>query len=108
MPDIYEVSFSAPLGLSAAPLMCGDAVAGIVIGNRSTEMLVFAHREIVRGDKELVTERFEAMQLGTAVQTTNALALRHDDWGGSLESHLVQQRLLVEFPPLTETTLVGG
>jgi hypothetical protein len=79
--------------------MAHDAVSAVVVGNSSTEMLVFSHRERVQEAKEIVTERFEAMQLGVAVQTGALLQLSHEEWGGTLEAFLVGQQLLVELAP---------
>jgi hypothetical protein len=50
-------------------------VMGIVIGNQRTEMLVFSDREIVSDVKEVVTERYEALQLSVALQSRALLDL---------------------------------
>ncbi len=94
-PDIYELSFSAPRGLSGAPVMAADRVVGIIIGNRSTEMLVFSHREMVTEEREFVTERFEAMQLGIAIRSTELLKCTVPGMPReSLAAHLEAQGLL--------------
>ncbi len=96
-PRAYEVSFQAPRGLSGAPLWTTDgelAVAGVVIGNQSTEMLVFSSREQIAEEKELLVERFEALQMGLALQTQALLALESPLCNGTLASHLQRHRLL--------------
>ena len=71
-PLSYELSFQCPRGLSGAPLLTRHddsmLITGVVIGNQRTEMLVFSERESVSDMKEVITERFEALQLGIALQ----------------------------------------
>jgi hypothetical protein len=78
-PPSYELSFQCPRGLSGAPLLLrhGESmlVMGVIIGNHRTEMLVFSDREIVSDVKEVVTERYEALQLGIALQSRVLLDL---------------------------------
>jgi hypothetical protein len=79
--------------------MADDCVAGVVIGNRSTEMLVFSHREVVAEEREFITERFEAMQLGVAIRSTEILKCSVPGMPrGTLAAHLDSQGLLVGVP----------
>lgn len=95
-PRCYELSFQAPRGLSGAPLWTFDpdaTVQGVVIGNHSTEMLVFSSRESVAADKETIVERFEAMQAGVALQSM-ALVSRHSSLlGSTIQDYLKGQGL---------------
>jgi len=72
-------------------------VTGTVIGNQRTEMLVFSEREIVSESKEVVTERYEALQLGIALQSRALLDLGPFDLlnGRSIREHLNQHDLLL-------------
>lgn len=74
-PSGYEVSFAAPRGLSGAPLLHrhdGDVlVAGVIVGNRSTQMLVFRDSErLVENGSETIVEHYESLQLGIAVRVS--------------------------------------
>jgi len=71
-------------------------IAGIVIGNQRTEMLVFSERESVSDMKEVITERFEALQLGIALQCRAFLDLGPFQVlsGRTIRQHLAQQDLL--------------
>lgn len=96
----YELSFQCPRGLSGAPLLIrhGDSmlITGIVIGNQRTEMLVFSERESVSDLKEVITERYEALQLGIALQSHALLDLGPFKVlnGRTIRQHLAQQALL--------------
>ena len=73
-PRIYELSFQAPRGLSGAPLFAGENVNGLVIGNRTTEMLIYRNKETVKDEqKETVVETYEALELGIAEQSSSIL-----------------------------------
>jgi Trypsin-like peptidase domain len=99
-PPSYELSFQCPRGLSGAPLLIrhGDSMltTGIVIGNQRTEMLVFSERESVSDAKEVVTERYEALQLGIALQSRALLDLGPFKVlnGRTIRQHLAEQDLL--------------
>ena len=83
--------------MSGAPLCLLDhepTIEGIVIGNRSTEMVVFSSRERVADDKETIVERFEAMQVGVAIQARALLELESALLGKTLGAHLAEQGLL--------------
>lgn len=97
IPRCYELSFQAPRGLSGGPLWSSEPVptlCGVVIGNQSTEMLVFSAREKLSEQTETIVERFEAMQAGIAIQTTALLELRTPLFDGSLREHLTRVGLL--------------
>ncbi len=75
-PRAYEVSFQCPRGLSGAPLLTETlAVSGVVLGNQSTEMMVYASREHVSPERQHVVERFEPLALGIAIQSRAVLEL---------------------------------
>ena len=103
-PPSYELSFQCPRGLSGAPLLIrhGDSmlITGIVIGNQRTEMLVFSERESVSDVKEVITERFEALHLGIALQCRAFLDLGPFGVlnGRTIRQHLAQQDLLPDLP----------
>ena len=67
---------------------------GVVIGNQSTEMLVFTSREKVAENKETVVERYEAMQVGIALQSMAMVTRQSSLLGGTLEDYLKEQGLL--------------
>lgn len=76
---IYEISFAAPRGLSGSPLLFGEgsslteiAVAGVVIGNSTSKMLVFSSREVDSISSEVsIVEQYESLSLGVAIQATS-------------------------------------
>src|SRR5882724_2705064 len=85
----YELSFACPRGLSGSPLTTLDyfpLIAGIVVGNRSTEMNIFSDREIISADKELIVERYEALQLGIAIQGAELMSLHSRILEGDLRA----------------------
>lgn len=102
-PWCYELSFQCPRGLSGAPLFTNDfdpqekrivnKVRGIIIGNQSTEMLVYSDKEVLQGDKERIVERYEAMQAGIAIQTRSLQGIKSTIIGGSLLDYLRSVRL---------------
>jgi len=99
-PPSYGLSFQCPPGLSGSPLLIrhGDSmlITGMVIGNQRTEMLVFSERESVSDVKEVITERYEALQLGIALQSRALLDLGPFKVlnGRTIRQHLAQQALL--------------
>jgi hypothetical protein len=99
-PRIYELSFACPRGLSGAPILDGHhRVAGLVVGNESTEMTVFTDREVISektGGETRVEqiERYEALQLGIALQSASLLDLRSRILGGDLCDHLASKELV--------------
>lgn len=93
----YELSFACPRGLSGAPLTTLDnfpLIAGMVVGNRSTEMNIFTDREVISDDKVRIVERYEALQLGIAVQSTELMTLRSRILEGDLRGHLEKHSLI--------------
>jgi hypothetical protein len=92
-PLCYELSFQCPRGLSGAPLFIQDfvpnpKVKGIVVGNQSTEMLIFSDREVMQGGKEVICERYEAMQTGIAIQAGSLQGIKSAIIGSSLLDYL--------------------
>ena len=101
-PPAYELSFQCPRGLSGAPLLNeGLAVAGVVLGNQSTEMMIYATRERVSPEREHVVERFEPLALGVAIQSRAVLELGFvfTILGGmTLREHLERSDLIATGP----------
>jgi hypothetical protein len=97
LPWYYELSFQAARGLSGAPLWAPlrvPSISGVVIGNQSTEMVVFAARERLVDDRETIVERYEAMQVGVALQTEALLGITSPFFAGTLWDHLERQGLI--------------
>jgi len=71
----YELSFTAPRGLSGAPLLTKGhnyAVHGVIIGDAQYSMLVHQQSDIERTDdgsrtETKTVERYESLSLGVAV-----------------------------------------
>ena len=100
-PLAYELSFQCPRGLSGAPLctsMTQDPrIIGMIVGNSSTEMLVYSDREIIHDlgmQKESVVERYEALQLGMAVQSSALLNIDSRILNANLKNHLMKNELI--------------
>lgn len=99
-PPSYELSFQCPRGLSGAPLLSsadgGASVVGIIIGNQTTEMTVFTSREHTSEHTEQIVERYEALQLGVAIQTRAIMDLTFPKLleGRTLRQHLVDSELI--------------
>jgi len=93
-PRCYELSFACPRGLSGAPLFTEEKqVKGIIIGNASTEMLIYTDKEVVEEGKETVTKRYEATQFGIAFQTGSIKHVQSTLLGNSLDNYLKSVRL---------------
>jgi hypothetical protein len=95
----YELSFTCPRGLSGAPLTTLDnfpLISGMVVGNRSTKMNIFTDREIISDDKERIVERYEALQLGIAIQSAELLSVRSGILDGDLGAHLAKHSLIAD------------
>lgn len=106
--DAYELSFAAPRGLSGAPLVAGRVpaqsrgVAGVVIGNSSSSMLVHHSEETVSdGASVQKVIQYESLTLGVAVATTSILPLRSRLLGGTVGDYLRAQGLIVS-PAVSE------
>jgi hypothetical protein len=99
-PKIYELQFQCPRGLSGAPLLgpgTRPKVAGFVIGNHSTEMLVYSDREVIEEtNSQTIVERYEALQLGIAIQSNVILDCYSHILGCTLRDHLQKQRLIAQ------------
>lgn len=97
-PWVYELSFASPTGLSGAPLIAIDndpRIAGIILGNYETKMLVFSDKEVVSEERETIIERYHSLQLGIAIQSTELLRLKSKILqSGDLSSHLQKNQLL--------------
>jgi hypothetical protein len=97
--EVYELSFSAPRGLSGAPLLNAvgrPVILGVVIGNSESRMLVFRSEEkVTEPDGQFSVEQYESLQLGIAVQGKVVLAKQSSLLGSSIEEHLRSQNLLV-------------
>ncbi len=95
----YELSFSAPRGLSGAPLFTHRErllAHGIIIGNSTSSMLVFDSQEVERSSREVVrVERYESLSLGVAVHGREILATKSRLLGGTIRDHLEAQNKLV-------------
>lgn len=95
-PGVYETSFQSPRGLSGAPLWVSGPgvpleVVGVVVANRSMEMLVFSQRERLRENVETIVERFEALQLGVAIQTASIAEEPFQTLGSTVRTYVDRQ-----------------
>jgi hypothetical protein len=98
-PWIYELSFQCPRGLSGAAVITLDGspkIVGMVVGNHTTKMLVFSDSERISESKETIVERYEALQLGIALQSTGLLTINSRILKGTLSNHLKRYGLLGE------------
>jgi hypothetical protein len=95
---VYELSFTAPRGLSGAPLLnsMGNVVVhGVVIGNSESRMLVFRSEERTTEPEALTSvEQYEALTLGVAVQSGALLNQNSSLLGGTVREHLAKNSLL--------------
>jgi len=69
----------------------------MIVGNSSTEMLVYSDREIIHDlgmQKESVVERYEALQLGMAVQSSALLNIDSRILNANLKNHLMKNELI--------------
>jgi hypothetical protein len=68
--QIYELSFQAPRGLSGSPIIYTSSlkIAGIIIGNISTKMLIFSEEEVLNSEEKKTIERYELLQFGIAIR----------------------------------------
>jgi len=62
------------------------------VANRSTEMLVFSERERTREGPETVVERFEALQLGIAIQSAAIADIPFQTLGSTVRAYVDQQQ----------------
>lgn len=94
----YELSFSAPRGLSGSPLLSNAGrvlINGVVIGNSDSQMLVYRSKEV---DKDVqattIVERYESLTLGIAVPTHAIFPMKSRILDSTIEAHLVAKGLL--------------
>lgn len=106
-PPVYELGFAAPSGLSGAALLRGDSsvICGCVIGNRTTEMNVLSHVEIVSEDdgKHHRTERVERrdyLHLGIAIRSEAILELMLPE-GNTVREHVEARGAKVGVAPVS-------
>jgi hypothetical protein len=96
-PFCYELSFQAPRGLSGAPVWGGKhGVIGMILGNSSTEMVVFSEREVLSEGKEHTFEKVEALHLGFALSASAAVQLHSAHIGMTLGEHFRRCGLLAK------------
>jgi hypothetical protein len=98
-PFCYELSFQAPRGLSGAPVWGGKrdgGVIGMILGNSSTEMVVFSEREVLSEGKEHILEKVEALRLGFALSASAIVQLHSVRIGMTLGEHFRQRGLVSE------------
>lgn len=96
-PAALEVSFACPRGLSGAPLVISShgAVAGVIVGNDITEMVVYSEKEsLAESGRETVLVKTEALHLGVAVTASAILAQHSELLGGTIEAWVRQYGLL--------------
>lgn len=93
-PVVYELSFSAPRGLSGAPVLVRfpdkpPHVIGYVIKNGKSSMLVGSSTEVIKeGGKETVVEQYESLSFGLAVASDTVLDLKSNLIGAKIGEHL--------------------
>lgn len=70
-PDIYELSFQCPKGLSGAPLFVSGTYKsyGVVIGNSVVEMPLFEEKEVSDDGTKTIYEKTQSMYLGLAIKS---------------------------------------
>jgi len=99
-PVCYELSFQAPRGLSGAPVWGGKpghgVIIGMILGNSSTEMVVFSEREVLSEGKEHTFEKVEALHLGFALSASAAVQLHSAHIGMTLGEHFRRCGLLAK------------
>lgn len=96
-PGVYELSFNCPRGLSGAPLIVPGkkpSVTGVITGNRSIDMLILMNTERVSEGSEIITERYESLQLGIALQSRAILDVSSELLGTTLGLHLLKADLI--------------
>lgn len=99
-PAGYELSFSAPRGLSGAALLIeSDApvVVGCIIGNERSGMLVHSEREReIEGERERIVEQYEWLNYGVAVSSIAILDAESKLLGSRIRDHVAKHRLLLQ------------
>ncbi len=94
-PRCYELSFACPKDLSGAPLMTAmgtPKIKGVIIGNASTDMMVYSGKEVIieKSEKTVVetVERYESTQFGLAIQTGSIRHIESNLLGDSVGEYL--------------------
>ncbi|WP_417266742.1 hypothetical protein [Brumimicrobium sp.] len=96
-PDIYELSFHCPKGISGASLkiLGSENIVGFVIGNSATEIVVFSEKEIDESNGErTVYERVESTKFGIAISIQNLMDIKSNILGGTFREYLLKEQLL--------------
>jgi hypothetical protein len=80
-PEVYELQFAAPLGLSGAALLTGELeVAGCVVGNAGSALARHGSTQAISEPVRCTTDDdSELLQLGIAICASEILRLRFDD-----------------------------
>jgi hypothetical protein len=98
-PQIYELSFQCPRGLSGAPLWISGnppAVVGFIIGNSIIEMIIHSEKEeSLDGGKTTIYEKTESLRLGIAIQAQAILDRHSEILGTTLREHLHRTNLII-------------
>jgi S1-C subfamily serine protease len=93
-PRAYELSFACPRGLSGAPLFTDRAlVCGMVTGNYRTQMAILTDREVTDDGKTVITETYEMLHFGIALQSDSLIGLTSRLLPDGLARHLVNNGL---------------
>ena len=95
--QVYELSFPCPRGLSGAPITTNThdpQIAGVVVGNHSTKMLIFTDSERLQEGTETIVERYEALQLGIAIPNVQLFDIKSQLLKGTIGNHLNKCSLL--------------
>jgi Trypsin-like peptidase domain len=79
-PEVYELQFAAPLGLSGAALLTDDLrVAGCIVGNATSMLARRGSTQAVREPNRTKDGELDLLHLGVAICSSELLRLRFDD-----------------------------
>lgn len=99
-PDVYELSFQCPKGISGAPILKKyyeiDALVshGYIIGNANTEITVFTEKEKTSdGTKESIYEKTESVKFGIAINAREFESVS-SNLVGNLYKHFISNDLI--------------
>lgn len=93
-PPVYELSFACPRGLSGAPLLQGQTLVGVVIGNHVTEMIIYSEEEYDKDSESLtIYEKTESLHLGIAVRSNAIVDIQSDLLECTIGTHLRKHNL---------------
>lgn len=98
-PEIYELSFHCPRGISGASLLTDDdptSIKGFIIANSLNEMVVFSETEIdeEKGERTIFEKR-ETTKFGVAIQSHDLFDLNSKILGMRFRDYLTQEGLLI-------------